>query len=97
MKIKVLQVNINRSRRALDLLLHQARELGAGLLLISEPCEVTPSDKWLTSADGGSAIYFDSDFVNLRFRSAGRGNRFVAAHCGPYLCIHVYFAKFGPS
>ncbi|KMQ87838.1 gag-pol polyprotein [Lasius niger] len=40
------KVNINRNRRALDLLMHQVRELGAGLLLISEPSNITPSDNW---------------------------------------------------
>ncbi|KMQ92775.1 reverse transcriptase [Lasius niger] len=85
-------VNINRSRRALDLLMHQARELGAGLLLVSEPRDIVPSDKWLVSLDGSSAIYFDPNFINLRFRLAKRGDRFVAAYCGPYLFISTYIS-----
>lgn len=89
MKIKVLQVNINKSRRALDLLMHQARELDAGILLISEHCNIAPSDKWFISLDDGSAIYFDPNFINFRCRRAIRGDKFVAAFCGPFLFISV--------
>lgn len=92
MRIKVLQVNVNKSRRGLDLLLHQARELGTGLLLVSEPCDLLPSDRWLVSLDGGSAIYFDPSLINLRFRLARCGDKFVAAYCGTYLFVSVYIS-----
>lgn len=92
MAIKILQVNINRSRGALDLLMHQARELGAGILLVSEPCYIPPLDNWLISLDGGSAIYFDPNLVGFRCRLAKQGNRFVAAFCGPYLIVSIYFS-----
>ncbi|KMQ89977.1 reverse transcriptase [Lasius niger] len=87
MGINVLQVNVNRSRRALDLLLHQAKELDAGILIVSEPCNIMPSDKWMISLDGGSAIYFDPNLIKLKCRLLSRGDRFVAAQCGPYLFI----------
>ncbi|KMQ82380.1 reverse transcriptase, partial [Lasius niger] len=93
MKIKVLQVNVNRSRRALDLLLHQARELGAGLLIISEPCNIASSDKWFTSLDNSSAIYVDPDLINFRCRLETRGDKFVAVRCGPYLITSVYISS----
>lgn len=92
MVIKALQVNVNRSRRALDLLLHQARELGAGLLIISETCYIAPSDKWYISLDNSSAIYVDPDLINFRCRLATRGDKFVAVFCGPYLIVSVYIS-----
>ncbi|KMQ85315.1 reverse transcriptase [Lasius niger] len=92
MKIKVLQVNVNRSRRALDLLLHQARDIGAGLLIISEPCNIASSDKWFTSLDNSSAIYVDPDLINFRCRLETRGDKFVAVRCGPYLITSVYIS-----
>lgn len=92
MEIRILQVNINRSGRALDLLMHQAKELGAGLILISEPCNIPTADNWYVSRDNSSAIYVDANFNNLRCRLAKQGDRSIAIHCGPYLVISTYIS-----
>lgn len=72
------------------MLLHQAKELGAGLLLISKPCIIAPSHNWLVSQDGNSAMYFNMNFLNLRCRLAKQGNRFVAIYCDSYLILSTY-------
>lgn len=36
MAVKFLQANTNRSRSSLDLLMHHAKEMGVGILMISE-------------------------------------------------------------
>lgn len=92
MMIKVMQININRSRRSLDLLLHQAKELGVGLLLVSEPCTIASTNNWFISQDGKSAIYVDLNFLKLRCRLAKQGSKFIAVYCGPYLIISTYIS-----
>ncbi|KMQ92970.1 reverse transcriptase [Lasius niger] len=92
MEIRILQVNINRSRRALDLLMHQAKELGAGLLLISVPCNIPPAENWYVSQDKSSAIYVDANFNSLRCRLAKQGDKSIAIYCGPYLVVSTYIS-----
>lgn len=92
MIVKILQANINRSGRSLDLLLHHAKELEVGLLLVSEPSRIVNSDKWFVSKDNSAAIYYDMSFLKLRCRLAKQGSRFVAVYCGPYLVISVYIS-----
>lgn len=57
-KIKIIQANVNNSKPSLDLLVHQPRELDAGILLISESNIVPGSNGWFTSKDGKAAIFF---------------------------------------
>lgn len=90
--IKILQANINRSGRSLDLFLHHAKELEVGLLLVSEPSRIVNSDKWFVSKDNSAAIYYDMSFLKLRCRLAKQGSRFVAVYCDPYLVISVYIS-----
>lgn len=81
---------MNRSRPSLDLLINQARELDAGILLISEPNNIPSSDNWYVSSDGGAAIFVDSARVKLKSCLAKKSSGFVAVYCGSYLIISIY-------
>lgn len=86
----VLQANVNRSKPSLDLLLHQAKEIGVGLLLISEPNYIPDSEGWFASKDGSATIFVDLSRVKLRCLLVRAGPRFVVIQCGPYMVISVY-------
>lgn len=87
----MLQANINKSRRSLDLLMHQAKELGVGMLLVTEPPNhVVHSDGWFVSQDNSATIHCNRNFIKLRCRLAKQGPRFVAVYCGPYLVVSAY-------
>lgn len=89
MKIKVFQANVNRSKPSLDLLIHQAKEFGTGLLLILEPNYVPDSANWFASQNNGAAIFVDTNLVRMS-RLVIRASRFVAIRCGKYMIISVY-------
>ncbi|KMQ87232.1 type-1 retrotransposable element r1dm, partial [Lasius niger] len=86
MKIKVFQANVNRSKPSLDLLIHQAKEFGTGLLLILEPNYVPDSANWFASQNNGAAIFVDTNLVRMS-RLVIRASRFVAIRCGKYMII----------
>lgn len=90
MTIRALQANVCRSVPSLDLMIHSARELGSGLLLVTEPNHVPDSPGWFASNDHGAAIYIDINTVRLSCSMAVSGSRFVAVNCGPYLVISLY-------
>ncbi|CAL1682470.1 unnamed protein product [Lasius platythorax] len=92
MDIKVLQANVNRSKRSLDLLIHQASERNAGIVLISEANGIPASNGWFVSGDGKAAIFCDPNQIKLRCRLAKQGRKYVAVFCGPYLLISVYIS-----
>lgn len=70
--------------------MHSARELGSGLLLVSEPNYIPDSPGWFASVDRGTASFVDVNTVRLRCLLAVRGSRFVAINCGLYLIISIY-------
>lgn len=71
--VRILQVNVNRSKPSLDLLLHQAKENDVGVLLISEPNYIPDSEGWFASEDGSAAIFVDTTRVKLRCLLAKSG------------------------
>ncbi|KMQ92251.1 reverse transcriptase [Lasius niger] len=71
-------------------MVHSARELGSGLLIVSEPNHIPDSPEWFASVDQGAAIFADVNTVRLRCSLAVRGSRFVAVNCGSYLVISIY-------
>ncbi|XP_070162497.1 uncharacterized protein [Polyergus mexicanus] len=90
MRIDILQANINRSGPFLGLLVHQARESGVGLLLVSEPNYIPDTENWFASGDGSAAIFVDPSIVRMRCQLAGIGSNFVALDCGPYKIVSTY-------
>lgn len=90
MLTKVLQANVNRSKPSLDLLIHQAKESGTGLLSVSEPNYVPNTNNWYTSEDKSAVIFTDPNYIKMRCQIAKRGSRFIALQCGTYLIISVY-------
>lgn len=89
--IKVLQVNKNRSRPALDLLLHHAREMGAWGW-ITEPNYIPAVPGWFASRDGGAAVYCDTRLTEMQVKLANQGIKHVAVFCGTYMFISVYIS-----
>ncbi|XP_071579734.1 uncharacterized protein [Temnothorax nylanderi] len=54
-----IQINLNKSREALDLLIHHANELRAVVCAVSEPARMPGSQQWFRSRNG-LAIYINS-------------------------------------
>ncbi|XP_071640847.1 uncharacterized protein [Temnothorax longispinosus] len=53
----IIQVNLNKSRGAQDLLLHHAEELGAAVCVVSEPTRTPSSQQWFYSGNGLATLY----------------------------------------
>ncbi|XP_029670924.1 uncharacterized protein LOC115240096 [Formica exsecta] len=81
---------MNRNPGATDLLMHQARDLSAGVLMISEPSYIPRSGNWFKSPDDASAIFIDNHLVRHRCQLACAGPGFVAVYCSPFLFISAY-------
>lgn len=93
----MLQANINRSKPSLNLLINQSRELGAGILLVSEPNFIPTADNWFVSEDGSAAIFTDPSYTRMKTFLAKKGPQFMGVHCGPYLIVSIYiFPRLGP-
>lgn len=90
MLIKFIQANVNTSRPSLDLLLHHARDTKTGILMISEPNSIPPTDNWYSSRDDKAAIFIDPNYARVNCNVARIGSRFVAVNYGPYLLISIY-------
>lgn len=57
MSIRIFQANVNRSKPSLDLLMHQARENGAGVLLVTESNYIPDSHNWYVGKQKCGNIY----------------------------------------
>lgn len=87
---KVIQVNVNKSRPALDLLMQQAMEAKAGVLIISEINSVPDAPNWFSSIDCNAAIFVNNSFMRLRCTLPHQETRYVAINCGSYFIVSVY-------
>ncbi|XP_071578911.1 uncharacterized protein [Temnothorax nylanderi] len=56
----IIQTNLNKSRQAQDLLLHQAEELGAAVCVISEPARTPGSQQLFRSENGLASFYINN-------------------------------------
>ncbi|CAL1685151.1 unnamed protein product [Lasius platythorax] len=103
MRFKVLQANVNHSRPSLDLLVHQARESGSGLLIVSEPNYIPHSVGWFASRDRYAAIYVHSQLIKMRCRLAMQGSRLsfsaslIHTHSCSSFCFTVYLLRVPSS
>lgn len=60
MKIKLTQINLNRSWSAFDLLKQRILELNIGLSIISEPpSKLAKTNRWFVSNDNLAAIFWN--------------------------------------
>lgn len=55
--VKCLQINLNKSRSAHDLLMHHILELNIDLCAVSEPSWIGNPQEWFSSIDGNSVIF----------------------------------------
>lgn len=75
----------------MDLLLQTAKEVEAGILLVTERNYIPQNPNWVVSKDGNAAIYFDLNEIRLRCQ-AFSGNNFVAIHCETFLFVSIYIS-----
>ena len=92
--MRILQCNINHSRAAQDLLLHQGGELEAGVYLVSEPYAIPRQDpRWMSSADGGAAVFCpDASLASKGRRLLSRGEGFVLAEIASLSIASCYIS-----
>lgn len=93
--IRIVQVNLNRSWQALDLLRQFALEADVGLLLISEPPRgLDASSTCFISVDGLAAIIWRPDGTDGEIcRSGSRGVGFVEVCLGGIRYISCYIFR----
>src|SRR5580765_385998 len=94
MTINVIQCNLNRSRRAQDLLMQQVLEMRVGLCAISEPSYIPKTSGWMYSDNSLAAIYWNGDVLGHACRLVRRGMNFVAARVEN---VHVLSCYISPN
>lgn len=87
---KVIQINLNNSRGAMDLLRVTATEIGAGIAIVSEPPKAMGVGRWYASTDTKAIIMIlDRD---LPARRIGGGKGWVTALVGDTEYTSCYFS-----
>lgn len=84
--INCLQINLNRSRSAQDLLMQHILELNIDLCAIMEPSWIGNSQEWFSSNDGNALIFAKT---NLKSRITSRRS-IVAVTCQGFTLISAY-------
>lgn len=96
MNFKSLQINLNHSRRAQDLMFQHAKEFKVNMVFVSEPYKTEGGGDWFSSLDGKSAILlFNSERIPT-FSRVQQGNGFIAMNINNYLMISCYFSPNRP-
>lgn len=92
---RILQINLNRSWKALDLLKQNMFELNVGIALISEPPKgLKESNACFISNNGLAAILWRSeDTRDVTCRLIRRGNNFVIVLLGDVYLISSYISR----
>lgn len=83
--MKLLQINLNRSGRAQDLMLQYMYENKIQLALVSEPNRI-PRGNWLGDAIGLAVHWGIGETCAL----VRRGKRYVVIEIGEYIIISTY-------
>ncbi|XP_072755734.1 uncharacterized protein [Anoplolepis gracilipes] len=87
---KVLQRNLNRNRRAFDLLMQHTAEWRVDLCIIAEPPRLQDGNTLARSVEGLAAIWWNPRFVSCPVRVRGRGNGYVAVDVGKVSIVGCY-------
>lgn len=85
--MRIVQINLNNSRRAQDLLTQYMRENKIGIALISEPNAI-PRGNWLGESGGVAAIHWDRDEESCALIERGRG--YVAVERDGIILVRTY-------
>lgn len=90
--VKLLQINTNRSRLALDMALYTGKKLGASVLLVSEPNQLTIDGRkdWIHDDRLDSAIKILDDHLILTNQAHGKGFTYVTT--ADYTIYSCYFS-----
>lgn len=87
--IKIMQVNLGRSRAAHDIMFEEAFAENASLVIVSEPNKIiAKGSKWETDLESDVAVYFPNR--NLVVDKTFKGRGFVALEVNTLLLIASY-------
>lgn len=90
-KIKFLQINVGRSKAAHNLLEQNAKQLGIGIILVSEPNNnIVTNGPWLTDKECNAAIKITNSKLRIRRRKKRRG--YVWANIGGFRIFSCYIS-----
>lgn len=92
MKNKILQVNINYSWAAHDLLMQYLLENGISICIIAEPVHIPDSPAWFCSTDKKAAIYVNYEYFKDSLQLFSKGRNYVAVKCDNYIFTSVYIS-----
>ncbi|XP_071640909.1 uncharacterized protein [Temnothorax longispinosus] len=85
-----IQVNLNRSRIAQDLLLHQAEELRAAVCVVSEPARAPSSQQWFSSYNGLAAVHINPRIADFPAVLVAKGQNSVVVKFGSTYIVSCY-------
>ncbi|XP_046599987.1 uncharacterized protein LOC124295147 [Neodiprion lecontei] len=89
--VVILQVNLNRSHAAQDLLTQTAAAHGAGILIVSEPSGAGKQGNWMVDRRGDAAILATNN-LHGTLTLEGRGEGFVWARTSGLTIYSCYFS-----
>ncbi|KAM0734120.1 putative 115 kDa protein in type-1 retrotransposable element R1DM [Formica fusca] len=92
MRYKIVQININHSWGAHDLLMQYVAENKIAIGLISEPIHIPDSPAWFSSLDKKAAIFINHNYFKESFCLFHKGNGYVAVKCGNCVIASVYIS-----
>ncbi|XP_024894184.1 uncharacterized protein LOC112468979 [Temnothorax curvispinosus] len=88
-----LQLNLNGSKEAQDLLVHHSREMGAAVCAISEPARShSPYQLWFHSHNGLAAIYVNNRATTRPATLEARGRHCVLIRLGEFYFLSCYIS-----
>ncbi|XP_072759886.1 uncharacterized protein [Anoplolepis gracilipes] len=90
--MKVLQCNLNNSRRAYDILTQHIIEMGVTICAISEPVQNLYPPNWFVSMDGRSAILWRLDKSFGSCRLVSRKEQLVVVSVGDLYFLSCYIS-----
>ena len=93
--IRVLQLNMQRSRTANDLLYRFAAEQGSDILLLSEQYQNRRSPQWISDLSGTAAIWI-LDLGKVPVLATGSGNGFVWVRSRVFTFFSCYLTPNQP-
>lgn len=88
----LLQINLNRTWRAQDIMAQTVAECNAVACLVSEPAGVPDSPRWFSSVNGLAAVYAGGAAVPSLLSLYRRGNMCVAVNMNNVLLISCYIS-----
>jgi hypothetical protein len=89
LEIKILQCNTNRSRISMELLEQKGAEVGADVLVVSEPNKKMASEgRWVTDLKGDATIKVREGMA--RTRQVGKEDGFAWVEWGKYRVYSCY-------